>query len=71
MLGFLEFISQTAYESQSMKLNWLPKNWQGELDSIEIIYTSEDELGKLSDSIRSLIYTQEKIIRDIEHIMHD
>ncbi len=44
---------------------------RGELDSIEIIYTSEDELGKLSDSIRSLIYTQEKIIRDIAHIMHD
>lgn len=44
---------------------------RGELDSIEIFYTSEDELGKLSDSIRSLIYTQEKIIRDIAHIMQD
>lgn len=44
---------------------------RGELDSTDIIYTSKDELGRLSDSIRSLIYTQEKIILDIAHIMHD
>lgn len=44
---------------------------KGELNSTDIIYKSKDELGKLSDSIRSLIRTQEKIILDIAHIMHD
>lgn len=44
---------------------------RGELDSTNIMYTSKDELGKLSESIRNLIHTQEKIILDIAHIMYD
>lgn len=44
---------------------------QGELNATNISYTSKDELGSLSDSIRLLIHTQEKIILDIAHIMSD
>ena len=41
----------------------------GELDGAFVAYTSEDELGKMSDSIRDLISYQKTIIEDISGIL--
>ncbi len=41
----------------------------GELDEALVAYTSEDELGKMSDSIRDLICYQKTIIEDISGIL--
>ncbi|WP_294146357.1 methyl-accepting chemotaxis protein [uncultured Clostridium sp.] len=41
----------------------------GELDEVLVAYTSEDELGKMSDSIRDLICYQKTIIEDISGIL--
>ena len=41
----------------------------GELDGALVAYTSEDELGKMSDSIRDLISYQKTIIEDISGIL--
>ena len=41
----------------------------GELDGAFVAYTSEDELGKMSDSIRDLISYQHTIIEDISDIL--
>lgn len=41
----------------------------GELDGALVTYTSEDELGKMSDSIRDLISYQKTIIEDISNIL--
>lgn len=41
----------------------------GELDGAFVAYTSEDELGKMADSIRDLISYQKTIIEDISGIL--
>ena len=42
---------------------------KGELDAVLVSYISEDELGRLSDSIRDLINYQKTIIDDIGYIL--
>ncbi len=42
---------------------------KGELDNASVAYTSKDELGKMSDSIRDLIDYQKTIIEDISRIL--
>ena len=42
---------------------------EGELDSASVAYTSKDELGRMSDSIRDLIEYQKTIIEDISCIL--
>lgn len=42
---------------------------KGELDAAFVAYTSEDELGELSQNIRELINYQKTIIDDISHIL--
>lgn len=41
----------------------------GELDGVLVAYVSEDELGKMSDSIRDLLSYQKTIIEDISGIL--
>lgn len=43
----------------------------GQLDGVCVSYTSRDELGKMSDSIRDLISYQKTIIEDISDILGD
>ena len=43
----------------------------GQLDGVCVSYTSRDELGKMSDSIRDLISYQKTIIEDISDILVD
>lgn len=43
----------------------------GQLDGVCVSYTSRDELGKMSDSIRNLISYQKTIIEDISDILGD
>ena len=43
----------------------------GQLDGVCVSYTSRDELGKMSDSIRYLISYQKTIIEDISDILGD
>lgn len=44
---------------------------EGDLDTAQVVYKSKDELGILSDNIRTLIEDQKKIIFDISHILHE
>lgn len=43
----------------------------GQLDGVCVSYTSRDELGKMSDSMRDLISYQKTIIEDISDILGD
>lgn len=43
----------------------------GQLDDVHVSYTSRDELGRMSDSIRDLISYQKTIIEDISDILGD
>lgn len=43
----------------------------GDLDAAQVAYSSKDELGSLSDNIRTLIAEQRKIIADISYVLHD
>lgn len=43
----------------------------GQLDGVHVSYTSRDELGRMSDSIRDLISYQKTIIEDISDILGD
>lgn len=65
------YISDTVRKPVSEVGKAAQKLADGELEAAQVRYASEDELGDLSNHIRNMISSQQRIISDIAHVLGD